>query len=237
MPSPDLKKVSNATEAAERIQKIIIDTDLQPGDRLPSQSELAQNLGAGTRSVREALKILEARGIVETHHGKGVFIKHGSLDFFLEILNDSFAFDLYRDNKILYQLTYVRRMIQSCVVYDLAESPDPETLKELVGILHDMEECVPTQDIDRYNKLDARFHVTLIERCGNDILITLYRHLSSLLMKSIEKTGYMVGSLEESLVDHRKILEALVARDSERSRDLMYAHLTKTEERLRELGE
>ena len=237
MSSTKPKKITNATEVAKRIQKIVIDNNLQPGDRLPSQSELTEKLGSGSRSVREAIKILEARGILETHHGKGVFLKEGGLDFFLEMLNDSFSFDLYRDNRILRQLTSVRRMIQSSVVYDIAEHPDPETLKDLIGILHEMEECVAHKDVDRYNKLDAKFHVTLIERCGNDILITLYRHLTSLLIKSIEKTGYMVGSLDQSLVDHRKIMEALIARDPERSRDMMYQHLTKTQERLKELEE
>jgi GntR family transcriptional repressor for pyruvate dehydrogenase complex len=237
MSSTKPEKVTNAARVAKHIQRFVIDANLQPGDRLPSQSELAEKLDSGTRSVREAIKILEARGILETHHGKGVFLKEGGLDFFLEMLNDSFSFNLYRDSKILSQLTSVRRMIQSSVVYDIAEHPNPETLKDLVGILHEMDECVPGQDIDRYNKLDAKFHFTLIERCGNDILITLYRNLSSLLIRSIEKTGYMVGSLDQSLVDHRKIVEALIARDPERSRDTMYRHLTRTQERLKELEE
>jgi GntR family transcriptional regulator, transcriptional repressor for pyruvate dehydrogenase complex len=229
------KKASTATEAAEQIQKIIIDTDLQPGDRLPSQSELAERLGAGTRSIREAIKILEARGMLETHQGKGVFVKNNSLDFFLEILNDSLTFDLYRDNKILLQLTYVRRMIQSNVIYDLAEKPDPELLKTLVQILHEMEACLPDRQVEAYNVLDAKFHIALIAASGNDILVTLYRHLTSPLMKSIEKTGYIPGSLELSIADHRHILEALIARDAERAKELMYKHLSKTLHSLEEL--
>jgi GntR family transcriptional repressor for pyruvate dehydrogenase complex len=236
----DLKRDRKATipaEVAEAIQKIIIDAALQPGDKLPSQSELVARLGAGTRSIREAIKILEARGMVETHQGKGVFVKNSGLDFFLEVLNDSLVFDVYRDKKRLLQLTHVRWMIESNVIHDLAERPDPEMLKKLVDIVDRMADCREPQDIEQYNVLDAKFHVTLIEACGNDILITLYRNLAGLLIKSVVKTGYMRGSLEQSLNDHRRILEALVARDPDRAKELMERHLSKTRQRLAEVLE
>jgi len=226
------RKPAVSTEAAEAIQRIIIDTKLEPGDKLPSQAQLARRLGAGSRAVREAIKILEARGMVETHQGKGVFVKNAGLEFFLEILNDSLAFDVYRDKKLLPQLTYVRRMIESNVIHDLAARPDPQMLKELIEIIDRMESCLADQDIEEYNILDVKFHVALISACGNEILVTLYRNLAGLLIKSVVKTGYMPGSLEQSLVDHRRILEALIARDPERAKTLMERHLTKTQERL-----
>ena len=225
-------KATISAEVAEAIQKIMIDADLQPGDKLPSQAELAERFGAGSRSIREAIKILEARGMVDTRQGKGVFVKSNSLDFFLEILNDSLVFDIYRDRKLLHELTYVRRMIESNVIHDLAERPEPEMLKKLIEILDRMERCLAEQDTEQYNLLDVKFHVTLIGGCGNDILATLYRNLAGLLIKSVVKTGDMEGSLEQSLVDHRRILEALIARDPARAKELMERHLSKTQERL-----
>jgi GntR family transcriptional repressor for pyruvate dehydrogenase complex len=231
------RKPAVSSEAAEAIQKIIIDRNLEAGDKLPSQAQLAQILGAGARAIREAVKILEARGIVETHQGKGVFVKSNNLDFFLEILNDSLAFDVYRDKRLLSQLTYVRRMIESNVIHDLAEHPGPQMLKELIEVIDRMEVCAADRDIEEYNMLDVKFHVTLIGACGNEILVTLYRNVASLLIKSVVRTGYTAGSLEQSLLDHRRILEALIARDPDRAKDLMERHLTKTLERLREARE
>ena len=224
-----------SAEAAEALQRIIIDMELQPGDKLPSQAELGARLGVGSRSIREAIKTLEARGLVETHQGKGVFVKNATLDFFLEVLNDSLVFDLYRDKKRLLELTQLRWMIESNVIHDLAEHPDPEMLKKLVDIVDKMAECEEPRDIEPYNILDAKFHVTLIEACGNDIVITLYRHLAGLLIKSVAETGYIKGSLHQSLNDHRRILEALVARDPDRAKELMERHLSKTRETLGEL--
>lgn len=237
MQNTEPKKPSISKETATAIQKIIIDTDLQHGDKLPSQAELAARLGVGSRSVREAIKTLEARGIVETHQGKGVFVKNNSLDFFLEVLNDSLVFDVYKDNKLLLQLTYVRRLIETNVIHDLAGRPRPEMLKDLIEILDGMERCLPGQDIERYNMLDVKFHVTLVGAIGNEILVTLYHNLASLLIKSVVRTGNIAGSLEQSLVDHRRILEALIARDPERARELMDKHLSKTQHSLREMLE
>jgi GntR family transcriptional repressor for pyruvate dehydrogenase complex len=237
MQNTEPKKPTISKETATAIQKIIVDTDLQPGDKLPSQAELASRLGVGSRSVREAIKTLEARGIVETHQGKGVFVKNNSLDFFLEVLNDSLVFDVYKDSKLLLQLTYVRRLIETNVIHDLAERPRMEMLKDLIEILDGMERCLPGQDLERYNMLDVKFHVTLVGAIGNDILVTLYHNLASLLIKSVVRTGNIAGSLEQSLVDHRRILEALIARDPERARKLMDRHLSKTQNSLREMLE
>lgn len=237
MQNTEPKKPTISKETATAIQKIIVDTDLQPGDKLPSQAELASRLGVGSRSVREAIKTLEARGIVETHQGKGVFVKNNSLDFFLEVLNDSLVFDVYKDSKLLLQLTYVRRLIETNVIHDLAERPRTEMLKDLIEILDGMERCLPGQDLERYNMLDVKFHVTLVAAIGNDILVTLYHNLASLLIKSVVRTGNIAGSLEQSLVDHRRILEALIARDPERARKLMDRHLSKTQNSLLEMLE
>jgi GntR family transcriptional repressor for pyruvate dehydrogenase complex len=230
-------RATTPSEVAKAIQELIIDADLQTGDKLPSQAELAERLKVGTRSVREAIKILEARGMVDTHQGKGVFIKNNSLDFFLEVLNDSLVFDVYKDNKLLLQLTHVRQLIESNVIHELAAYPRPEMLKSLIEILDNMEQCLPDQDIERYNMLDVKFHVTLVNACGNEILATLYRNLTSLFIKSVAQTGHLQGSLEKSLADHRRILEALIARDPARARELMEGHLSNTEKTLSEMME
>jgi len=231
------KKATTPNEVAKAVQKIIIDNNLKEGDKLPSQAELSTRLKVGTRSVREAIKILEARGMVYTHQGKGVFVKNNNLDFFLEMLNDSLVFDVYKDKKLLLQLTHVRQMIETNVIRELAEYPKPEMLKNLIDILDSMEQCLPEQEIKRYNMLDVKFHVTLVGACGNDILVTLYRNLTSLLIKSVVQTGDMEGSLEQSLTDHRRILEAIIARDPDRAKELMEQHLSKTWERLNDVME
>ena len=220
-------------EVARAIERIIIDNNLQPGDRLPSQVELSQSLNVGTRSVREALKTLETRGLIETHQGKGIYIKNNNLDFFLSVLNDSLIFDISKDRNLLLELTDVRKMIETNVVYEVAKKPDKELLQTLIEIFDSMEQSIEGEPhVEEYNRLDIKFHKMIIGASGNKIIITLYKYLSNLLKRSVRQTGYMEGSLLEGFEDHRRLIEALVARDPEKAKKLMENHIQSTREKL-----
>ena len=87
-----LKKVKISDEVTHALENIIIENNLSPGDKLPSQAELSDKLQVGTRSIREAIRTLESRGMVETRQGKGVFVKEINMDYFIETLMGSFVF-------------------------------------------------------------------------------------------------------------------------------------------------
>jgi len=87
-----VKKIKLSDEVTHALENIIIENDLAPGDKLPSQSELSTKLQVGTRSIREAIRTLESRGMVETRQGKGVFVKENNMDYFLDTLMGSFVF-------------------------------------------------------------------------------------------------------------------------------------------------
>ena len=220
-------------EVARAIERIIIDNNLQPGDRLPSQMELSQSLNVGTRSVREALKTLETRGLIETHQGKGIYIKNNNLDFFLSVLNDSLIFDISKDRNLLLELTDVRKMIETNVIYEVAKRPDKELLQTLIEIFDGMEHSIEGEPhVEEYNRLDIKFHKAIIGASGNKIIITLYKYLSNLLKRSVRETGYMEGSLLEGFEDHRGLIEALVGRNPEMAKELMENHIQSTREKL-----
>ena len=223
-------------EVARAIEKIIIDNNLQPGDRLPSQMELSKTLNVGTRSIREAIKTLETRGLIETHQGKGIYIKSNNLDYFLEVLNDSLIFDIYKDEGLLLELTDVRKMIETNVIYEVAQKPGKELLQQLIEIFDGMEKIIEAgEDVAEYNLLDVKFHKTIIGASGNKIIITLYKYLSNLLKRSVTETGYMEGSLEQGFQDHRLLIEALVSRDPQRAKELMEKHIQSTRGKLQRL--
>jgi DNA-binding FadR family transcriptional regulator len=226
------KKSKVPEEVARAIEKIIADNDLQPGDKLPSQIELATRLNVGARSVREAIKTLEARGLIETMHGKGFYVKNKNLDYFLEVLNDSMVFNIYKDKDLLLELTYVRNMIETNVILDVARRPGKKLLQDLLEILDGMEKALEVHNISEYNRLDITFHKTIVGAKGNSIIITLYKYLSNLLEKSISKTGHMKESLEEGLQDHRLMVEALVARNPQRAGEVMEKHILSTQHKL-----
>lgn len=234
MEPAELKEKRNVPdEVARAIERIIVDNDLQPGDKLPSQAELSTALGVGARSVREAIKTLEARGLIQSFHGKGFYVRHNNLDFFLEVLNDSIVFNLNTDEDILLELTCIRKMIETNVIFDIARNPDRSLLKQLIDLVADMDAAVHTGNISEYNRLDLRFHKKIVGAKKNGIIITLYKYLTNLLEKSMSKTGCMEEGLRmDGLRDHHQIVEALVGRDPQRARDIMERHILSTQHKL-----
>jgi GntR family transcriptional repressor for pyruvate dehydrogenase complex len=223
-------------EVAQAIKHIIVESDLQPGDKLPSQTELAARLQVGSRSVREATKALEARGILEIHHGKGVFLKSTNLDYFMKALGDSLMFNPSQSRRALLELTYVRTIIESNVIHDLASRPDAESVKRLVDILGHMERAIEAGNVEEYNQLDIKFHKTVVGSSRNEILNSLYKYLSNLLSASVSSTALVEGSLADGLQEHRQMVKALVDRDPEQAKAAMSRHIRKTQDKLEHLN-
>jgi len=227
-----LKKTRITEEVIRAIENIIIDNELQPGDKLPSQLKLSQSFGVGSRSVREAVKALESRGLVETIHGKGVFVKNSNMDFFLEILKDNLIFHLPEGKKALIDLTNTRKIVETNVIHDIAVETPQGFISAYASLLDEMDRKIDADDIDAYNLLDVELHKTIIKATDNAIIISIYNHLFELLVRSFQKTGWLKGSTERSRKEHREILEAVIASDGEKARFVMTAHINSTLEKL-----
>ena len=232
-----LKRAKLSDEVTKAIENIIIDNNLQPGEKLPSQSELCNSLNVGSRSVREAIRSLESRGLVETKQGKGVFVINSNMDFFLEMLKTNLVFQLPKELKTLVDLANIRMMIETDVIYNIADSPPGELIPILTELIEKMEEKADNNDIEAYNILDVEFHKAIIKASGNDIIISIYNHLFELLVNSFQKTGGMKGSKETSRKEHRKMLEAIKTSDSKKAREIMTRHINSTLSKLKKMQE
>lgn len=231
-----LKKTKLSDEVTKAIENIIIDNDLQPGDKLPSQSALGESLNVGSRSIREAIRSLESRGLVETKQGKGVFVKNSNMDFFLEMLKTNLVFHLPKELKTLIDLANIRMMIETGVIYSIAVDTPSELISTLTKLIEKMEEKADSNDIEAYNILDVEFHKAIIKASGNDIIISIYNHLFELLIKSFQKTGGMKGSKETSRREHREMLEAIESSNGVKARDIMIKHISSTLNKLEKMN-
>jgi GntR family transcriptional repressor for pyruvate dehydrogenase complex len=231
-PSPiRRKKISDIV--VEAIENFIITNELREGDKLPSEKDLAGLLEVGTRLVREALKVLEARGVIDVLQGKGAYVAGKSKENFTRALADSLRFTLTLDKDLLFELMYVRTIIESSVAADIAAKRTEEDVARISEILVALEAAYKEKDIAEYNRLDVLFHKQIVDSADNRILTTLYEKLTSLLLTSFNKTGYMRGSTKESIKQHRELLEAIRGRDESGARTTMSTHLMMSAERLR----
>ncbi len=210
------------------LENIIKENNLQPGDKLPSQAELSHDLEVGTRSIREAIKVLESRGMLETRAGKGVFVKSNNLDFFMESLMGSLIFKVQDQKDLMIDLTKIRLVVESHALFDLASEPKDEFVARFAQLIDTLDSVGEKKDIDAYNVLDYELHKLIIESTGNKILIIFYSYLSDLQLRVFTKAGYVQGSLEESMADHHGMLNSIIEHDPEKARKIIEKHLCST---------
>lgn len=228
-----LKREKISDKVVQVIQNYIVRNNLRRGDRLPSERELSETLNVGTRSIREALRNLEARGVVRIEQGKGAFVEEKYRDDFVRFLAESLELTLTRDQNLLVELVYVRKLIETSVIAEMAAVHDPGVIARLEEVLAALLAAKNAGDQDEYNRIDVMFHKTMIEATGNRILIAIYDRMTNLLLESFTKTGYAHGSPERSFREHAEMVEDLRAGDPDRARTVMDEHLAHTMKTLR----
>jgi len=151
------------------VKDYIIQNSLKAGDSLPSETQLAEDLGVGRSSVREAVKSLQSLGIVEARHGNGLFVRAWNLDPVLETMEYGLKFNA----KSLGELLDIRMWLETAVMADVVEQIDTATIDELENVLIDWKTQIEAGDYDDA-ELDERFHCTLYGSLGNETMLKLF---------------------------------------------------------------
>ncbi|HEX9779266.1 MAG TPA: FadR/GntR family transcriptional regulator [Geopsychrobacteraceae bacterium] len=223
------KKLSE--EIIDQIKELIARGELQPGQKIPSERELATFLGVSRPSVREAIMVLEAMGFLDSRQGGGTYVR----SLAERIMSDPLASMVERkDPRMLHALTEVRMGLETWSAYlaaKRAEQPEIERLRELFAIMVEQSE---TGGWDA--EIDAQFHLTITEATHNTLQIHVLNTIQELfkanIMVALSEFYSREGYIELLISHHRDIMEAIAAHDPERARDKMMEHLTLVEEKL-----
>jgi GntR family transcriptional repressor for pyruvate dehydrogenase complex len=220
---------SKPDQVTKALEKIILSKKISPGEKLPSQQELAAKFNIGIRSIREALKHLEAKGLIDIRHGKGIFVKANNLDFYMESLTDSLSFNYPCTREMLLALTQVRSIIETAIVRDISIKVDVDTLNQLDEIAHRMELLKESSSSNMESqKLDMLFHMAIVQASGNQILIALYKRLSGLLFASIINSDNILPNAEKAFNEHKELLKAIKDHGTEQAVEVITKHLSNT---------
>ena len=225
------KKISE--EIVQQIKQLISSGDLKPGERIPSERELATMLGVSRPSVREAIMVLEAMGFLEARQGGGTYVRSLTEVTIADPLSNIVG---SKEPQILYALTEVRMGLETWSAYLAAKRATDEQLKRLRDLFIIMEKQAADGGWDA--EIDAKFHYVITEATQNTIQVHVLNTIHSLFQTTImvaltefyQKEGY----LEKLLSQHRDILEAIEARDPERAREAMRIHLALVEDKMNE---
>ncbi len=203
---------------AEQIERLIL-KKLQPGDKLPSERELAVRLRVSRSSIRDAIRSLELMGMVEPRQGAGTIVREISSDSFVNPLANA----LKRKGELIAELLDFRMMLEPQLAARAAARVSP-------GEISDMEEILERQE----KKLragesaigeDSEFHYAIALASGNSVVLRVQDTLMDLLRDSRERSLQVEGRQQKSLAGHRRILGAIKRRDSDAAREAMRRHI------------
>lgn len=215
-----IPKTKITGEVARRIQQSIWSGEFAPGDRLPPIRELADRLGVGLTSVREALRQLETLGLVRIQHGAGVYVTDSTdKPLFIRMLPTGSTME----DKTRFDLISVRKMLESGGAELAAKLATPEQIEHLKEILDRMEEHLG--DVERFSQANTEFHLYVAEMSGNEILPLLLSSIRDLIVRHQVDLNVPLDMRKRSLKYHTSIYEAIRARSPIEARTLMAAHL------------
>jgi GntR family transcriptional regulator, transcriptional repressor for pyruvate dehydrogenase complex len=210
-------------EVTDRIQHMILCGPLRPGDRLPTEQQLADQFGVSRTAVREAVKALVERGIVRVRQGQGTFVAIPSTDRASEFL----SLFLQLTNRNITELLEARRAIELEAVTLAALRRTDDDLHQIAECLDGMRyiELSPTVDPGPFLDSDVRFHLHIAQATRNEIFVFMLTVLRDLLRQSFSKILRAPAVRLRAIAGHEQILRALQGRDPDAARAAMREHL------------
>lgn len=211
------------------IKQYILDHDLHPGDPLPPEGQLADDLGVGRSSVREAVKSLQSLGIIEVRPGNGLFVRELNFDPMIE----AFKFGMSFDTRTVEELLQIRIWLESAVIGDAVRRIGPDQVKQLDDVLNAWE--VQSQNGQESLEFDEEFHRILYAVLDNETLMRLFDVFWE-SFRSLEVDTIRSSDPVEELRAHRAIRESVGKGDVEETRVRLLDHFEHVRSRLARFG-
>jgi GntR family transcriptional repressor for pyruvate dehydrogenase complex len=187
------------------ILRVLQTRELEPGDRLPSERDLAASLRVSRPSVREAVRSLQAEGRLVVKHGQGVFVAEPAMQ---KTLRESLA----QLDHSLSELFAMREVLEVPAARWAAQRQDParvDAIREAFGELDEALRAKP-RDFEKLQQLDALFHLRIVQAAGNRLLEQSQGVLNELLVTGMQTTLAIEGRAEESRKEHLRILTSIL---------------------------
>jgi len=210
------------TRVAEQLQTLIL-TQLKPGDMLPPERELVRRFGVSRSSIRDAIRSLEAIGLLKPRQGVGTVVRDPSIDVVVSPVTSV----LLQKQKVINELLDVRMIIEPALARRAALHATAEHIAEMEAILNRQEEKVRLGE--PATEEDAAFHYTIALAANNSVMLKLTHVLIDSLREMRERSLQVGDRQVKSLAGHHRILTALKQGDAAAAEAAMRRHLSEIE--------
>lgn len=215
-------------KAVEQIRDLIRTGSLAPGQKLPTEQELSKQLNVSRSSVREAIRVLEAEGLVDVRRGSGIYIADEPVQ---KQPGQNAEQWLEQREETLEQVLEVRESIEGLAAGLAATRASEAALAELRSIMQAQTQQIQAMqasgeiDYDLLAQLDAAFHLAVSAACGNDLAHEIVSHLVPAFNESNKAVLYLSRRMESMEKEHFVILSALERRDAAASTQAIRNHI------------
>lgn len=221
-------KAALSEQVARQILDLITTKRLVVGDRLPPLDELTGYLGVSRTSLREAIKLLDAWGVVTVKHGVGTFVAGLTED----ALTIPFQVSVERSEQAIRHLYQVREVLEPAIAVLAAENARPEHIEKMQEALNRMDQSLTNPD--EYIQADLAFHSALAEATGNDLFLIVIHPVIDLLQRVRRLAIQSVEDAERAQASHKMIFKHVKAKNADRAREAMLSALDETWREIRQ---
>jgi GntR family transcriptional regulator, transcriptional repressor for pyruvate dehydrogenase complex len=210
---------------AEQIEKRILSGELRSGDRLPTERELSEQFQASRTAVREAMKTLAQRGLVDMRPGRGTIVIDGTSQAMRNSLGLMMMVGQAGNSA---NLVEVREIIEPGIAALAAVRATEEEITAMREAVRVMDANL--NEADAFIAADNDFHRALAKGTQNALILTLVDSIVDLLSEQRKQIFSLSGAPERGQIHHKRILDSVVQHDAEAAREAMRAHLQQVRE-------
>lgn len=198
-----------STEIVSNIKAKLLDGTLKNGDKLPTESEMVEQLGVSRTPVREAIKILESIGVIQIKRGEGMFITNNPSHFSLNPL----IFSLIMHSNNTQKLIELRQHFEILMINIIRTKSSEEKIKKIAEVYHSQAQRLkPELSSEKLADIDLEFHYAVLEATENDLVIEIGKTIYE-LYKPKMIASKQSSSIERTLNTHKAYLDLLCQKD------------------------
>lgn len=212
-------------QIVQQVEESIHKGMLKPGDQLPPERELAEQFGVSRTAVREAVKALREKGMVEAYPGRGTFITDGTSYTIKQSLDRMIKTGQVEGSLYLAEVREILEPEIAALAATRGDEEDLAAMREAVAIMDSAK-----KDPDEFIEADLDFHLALAEAAANPFILSLIDSIVGVLREQRMRIFHVDGGPERGQYHHKRILEAVEHRDALGAREAMKAHLRQVRE-------
>jgi GntR family transcriptional regulator, transcriptional repressor for pyruvate dehydrogenase complex len=212
-------------QIVQQVEESIHKGAMKPGDQLPPERELAQQFGVSRTAVREAVKALHEKGLVEAYPGRGTFVTDGTSYSMRQSLDRMLKIGQPEGSAFLAEVREILEPEIAALAATRVDDEDLASMREQIGVMDSAR-----KDPVAFIEADLDFHLALAEAAANPLILSLIDSIVGLLREQRMGIFQVEGGPERGQYHHKRILEAIEHRDPLGARDAMKAHLRQVRE-------